>query len=100
MRTPRYVATVSAGVLAVTLLIASVVRALAGSLHDDAVPSALGEAALGSVFLGASAWLGTYLGARNSAPYQRSDRLIRVLRCLHRCWRIAIPAVPDTRGQA
>ena len=79
MRTPRHVATVCACALAVTVLVASVVRELLGSPRGDAVLDALAEAALGSLFLGTFVWLGTYFGARYSAPYQRSDRLIRVL---------------------
>ena len=79
MRTARYVATVSTVVLAFTVMVASIARELVGSLNSDAVLSAFGEAALGAVFLGALAWLGTYLGARFSTPNERSDRLTRVL---------------------
>lgn len=79
MRTPRYVATVSTSVLAITVLVARVVGDLVVSSHGDAFFGALGQAVLGSALLGIFAWLGTYLGARYSAPYQRSDRLIQVL---------------------
>jgi hypothetical protein len=79
MRTPLYVATVCTSVLAFTVLVASVVGDLIVSSRGDAFLGPLGHAALGSMFLGIFAWLGTYLGARYSAPYQRSDRLIRAV---------------------
>ncbi len=79
MRTPRSVATVSTGVLVLTVLAARLVVDLVVSSRGEASLVSLGQAALASVLLGAFAWLGTYLGARFSAPYQRSDRLIRVV---------------------
>jgi len=79
MRTPRYVATVSTGVLVLTVLAARLVVNLVVSSRGEAFLGTLGQAALGSVMCGAFAWLGTYLGARFSTPNQRSDHLIRVL---------------------
>jgi hypothetical protein len=79
MRTPRYIANVSIGVLVLTVLAARILVDLVDSSRGEAFLVTLGQAALGSVLLGAFAWLGTYLGARFSAPYQRSDRLIRVV---------------------
>jgi len=79
MRTPGYIATVCTGVLVLTVLAARLVVGLVVSSRGEASLGTLGQAALEAALLGAFVWLGTYLGARLSAPHQRSDRLIRVV---------------------
>src|SRR5690348_12490806 len=77
--TPGCVATVSTGALTVTVILATIATELIGSPREGAFLDVVVGTALGSALVGALVWVGTYIGARNSPPNQRSDRLVRTL---------------------
>jgi hypothetical protein len=79
MLSPSRLALFPASALFVAGIVLSAVTGFGGSKFD---PTAMALAATGFAFIAALVWLGSYMGARPSAPQHRTARLARALALL------------------
>jgi hypothetical protein len=84
MRTPSHIAFIAAIAFAIPILASRVLMLMTGP-HSSPAQIAVGvlAALLEGIIPGVLVWVGTYVGTRWAAPYQRTVRLAQVLGVLY-----------------